>query len=296
MRTGSFIVKFGTVVSTHDDLDGRRIKVRLAQDRNSNDDKLPYSYPLLPKTINIMPKVGECVLVITGELDNKNSIRYYIGPVISQFQNLSKDEYSNGFGSAASLFPMTSSSPLGALSHYNETDGSFPNKEDVALIGRESEDIILKDGEINIRCGIREEAVSENKDLNGKVVFNKIDPSYIQLKHNANGITHGNDKDAKSLVNIVADKINLISHKDSNSFELTDNKKLITDKEQQNIIDNLHQLPHGDKLIEFLDLMRDTIISHIHPFHDMEAIKKNNIIELMSFDLEQILSKDVRIS
>ena len=45
---------------------------------------------------------------------------------------------------------------LATIDNFDETKGAFPNNDDIAVIGRKSEDVILKDGEIDIRCGIRQ--------------------------------------------------------------------------------------------------------------------------------------------
>ena len=82
---GDVVLKMGQVESVLDSADGLRIKVRLAQDGMVGLNELPYAFPLLPKTIQTVPKVGECVLVITSILGNNESNRYYIGPTMFIF-------------------------------------------------------------------------------------------------------------------------------------------------------------------------------------------------------------------
>ena len=147
---GDVLIKMAQVESIHDDADGLRIKARLSQDGNISTKELPYSFPLLPKTIQSVPKVGECVLVFFSEIGNNNSNRYYIGPIISQPQFNSYDPYMYGRGTAISLLKGASVSPLEKISNYDLTRGSYPNVNDVALVGRNTEDVILKDGEIDL--------------------------------------------------------------------------------------------------------------------------------------------------
>ena len=81
-----------------DDANAGRIKVRVDTDGNKDTSELPYAFPLMPKTFHVLPKVGEGVLVVTGQIGNANSQRYYIGPIISQPQFNTKCEFDNGRG------------------------------------------------------------------------------------------------------------------------------------------------------------------------------------------------------
>jgi len=290
----TFILKLGQVVDVNDETGGGRIKVKIAQDKT--DGK--YAFPLLPKPIQVKPKVGEGVIVLSSELNNPDSNRFYIGPIISQPQYFEKDEYKNGFGTATTLFGKGSNQKiLATIDNFDETKGAFPNNDDIAVIGRKSEDVILKDGEIDIRCGIRQKSNnSSEKDLKGNVVFNKVNPAYVQLKHNKIPITRGVNTEANSIVNVVADKINIIGHQNIEGYKLTDNEELITNEEMQQIIQTLHQLPHGDKLVKLLQLMVKVTLEHIHPFPGHSPITTKDVDDLSKFDLNSILSKDVRIS
>ena len=58
---GNAVIKMGQVESIYDDADGLRIKVRLAQDGDKPISELPYAFPLLPKTLQSVPKEGEGV-------------------------------------------------------------------------------------------------------------------------------------------------------------------------------------------------------------------------------------------
>lgn len=315
---GEALIRIGEVVEVNDEYDGLRIKVRIDQDSKTETKDLPYAFPLLPKTIQSVPKKGEAVLIIVSSLGNKNSIRYYIGPLISQPQFFYDEKYNGGFGTSNSLLQGSISKPLESISHYNETKGSFPEINDVALIGRKSEDIILKDGEIDIRCGIRgkklfdyqlpnkvlslEEIKNGTKadsgsitPLQGDVVFNTQSPAYLQLKYQR-GLCKGNKQIADSVINLVADKINLISHKDAEHHNLTDQENLINPNELDEIMSKLHQVPYGDLLVDALIKIRNGLVNHVHSYPGKPPVMCSNMINVMGVELDKILSENVRIS
>ena len=297
-----YVVKMGHVESVEDDAGGLRIKARLAQDGDQDVSKLPYSFPLLPKTFRTVPKVGEGVLVILSELGNNDSNRYYLGPIISQDQFQGEDKYDYGRGGALSLLQGGEVEPLTNLSKYEDTKGSFPLVGDIAVVGRKSEDIVLKEDEIDIRCGIRTEPINNpDKNLVGNIMFNKLNPAYIQLKYKK-GIGFSKKQEADSVINLVADKINLISHKindnenNDNNIILTDKNELIKTSDMDSIMAKLHQVPYGDVLVECLEYIRGAIVNHVHPYPGMRPCIETYIMDLLGVNFYDILSNDVRIS
>ena len=239
----------------------------------------------MPKVFHVKPKVGEGVLVIINEEGNKFSDMFYLGPIISKEQYIYKDEYNYGRGTSGSMLKGKSVGPLVKLSMYDSTRGSFPSDEDVALVGRKGEDVILKEDEIDIRCGIRGQVVgSDDPNLQGYVLYNVTDPAYIQLKRKNNLCTKkygSNDRGTNAVVNVVADKINLLSYSDPNQFNLTD---------------NAHPATYADELIDLLNIMRDCVLSHLHPYPGLSCCNTSNIQTLAQYDMEQIKSNFVRIS
>jgi hypothetical protein len=153
--------------------------------------------------------------------------------------------------------------------------------------------------EIDIRCGIRNDSIEGNarngSAVVGKVVFNKLDPSYIQLKYKRN-LTNGSNQEASSIINMVADKINIVSNKDDNAFNLTDYDKLIKEDELDEMMSKLHQLAHGDTLVKLLRIIINAILTHVHPWAGMQTVIAGYVKEMAEYDLEKILSKHVRIS
>ena len=289
-----YVIKMAQVESIEDEADGMRIKARLEQDGKRPTSELPYSFPLLPKTIQSMPKVGENVLIFTSELGNNGSNRFYIGPVISQPQKQEYDPYSYGRGTSVSLLQGNSYEPLERISNFSITKGSFPNKNDIALVGRKSEDIILKDGELVLRCGIRGKAYG-NENIVGNVAFNNDNPAYIQMKYSS-GIGHSQTQEADSVINLVSDKINLISHKGNIDETLTDSEELIKSGELDSIMKQLHKLPYGDLLVEALEIIRKSILVHVHAYPGLPPCNSYEVNELKEIDFNEILSDNVRIN
>lgn len=299
-----YIVKMGQVESIEDQLDGGRIKVRLAEDQNRPLSEIPYAFPINPKMFQCIPQVGECVLIISSQIGNADSQRYYLGPVVSQMQDISKAPYNYGAGTAISLLQGGIVGPSKPISQWSETDGAFPDKDDIAIIGRRGDDIVLRDGEIDLRCGIRKEIESDDDDsLYGNVALNSKNPTYIQMKHKPHLINNGG---GDGVVNIVSDKINLVSYNGKTNVKLVNpsskqNNKtepLLTEIDLNELIPTLHPLPFGDKLVEVLKLMCDAIACHVHPIGNLPPCGKPLIDEVMDVrsELDSILSKDIKIN
>lgn len=315
------IVKLGHVESTNTDEYGQlKIKARIHEDGGEED--IPWAFPLLPKQFQVVPKVGEGVFIFTENTNKRHCNRYYIGPIISQPQYNTKCNFDYGRGPAMSGLEGHVIDPLPNINQDASTNGSFPNIGDVAMVGRDSQDIIMKnsDGggdEVQIRCGIRKEKESQNSKLSaldnlstvGKVIFNNVDPAYIQMKYKSNlGVSiknydaYENDyisekSQTNSVVNVVADKINLVGVGDESvDVSRTNNDSMIHDGDMDKLMSNLHQLPYGDNLANYLKLLRDAILYHVHPYNGMKPVQGDYISRVQFFDINSILSKYVRIS
>ena len=197
---------------------------------------------------------------------------------------------------------MHDRNPIGKISNVDDTRGAFPNIEDVAVIGRGREDVILKynsstkASEVDLRAGIRGETTnSDNKDMIGNIIFNGTDPAYIQLKYKA-GLAKNQNHQVSSMINMVADKINIISNQDENKFKLTDIDQLINESELDSIMEKLHRLAHGDTLVELLKLIIKAILTHVHPYAGMPPCVEGYVQEMAKYEVEKIMSKHVRIS
>jgi hypothetical protein len=295
MTDKNAILPVAEVISVYDNSEGGRIQVRLLpDDAKLTNAELPFAFPLLPKMIHIRPKVGESVFVIKSDITNGMSNRFYIGPIISQPQFKYKDPYRY---SSRSLFDGSIVSPVEAPSMNPNTHGAYPEEDDVAFGGRDNADIIYKDNEVRIRCGVHKSNQADKTDI----IFNELDPAYIKLKHSdykQSYVEKGSGKNIeyRSSVNVVADRINLISHDSKTGFNITDKKDLISDDEMQIILENAHVLPYGDKLVEFLKLFLRAFKVHTHPYAGLPPCQDDNFIMVDSYNLDNILSDSVRIN
>lgn len=280
--------------------DGLRIRAEFEDsDFPTEVKEIPWAFPLLPKTFQSIPKVGEAVIVLYH--DGNEGQRYYIGPIISQPQFHTYAKKKN----ATSLLKPNETAPLERISDNKNTNGSFPKANDIAVVGRGGEDVILryndntKESEIQLRAGIRGEPTNEpNPNMVGNIIFNGTDPAYIQMKYKA-GLASKQDHEANSIINMVANRINIMSNKDDNiAHNLRDQDDMISAEKMDEIMENLHQVPMGDKLVELLKIMKGCIMHHVHPWAGMEQCGDwgGYISKLDGYDIDSILSKYVRIS
>jgi len=108
--------------------------------------------PFLPIHLNVIPRKGEAIKSISYETVKDNTNREYVGPLISQFGEIKGDNFSNSqivtsFGSQN--VPQPDYAPEGIP--LPEGKGSFPNPEDIAIVGRDNCDILLGMREKSIR-------------------------------------------------------------------------------------------------------------------------------------------------
>lgn len=98
-----------------------------------------------------------------------------------------------------------------------------------------------------------------------------------------------------SSLNIVADHINLLSHK-TNQFNLTDTNGQITDESQQNINKVAQRMVQGEDLLEFLELVKSFINNHVHPYHGVKPANDDIIKKINGYNLEDLLNNNIRIN
>lgn len=249
---------FGKVIDNRDELGGGRIKVAVyPADKRKAIADIPYAFPAIPKLIHIVPKIGELVIVISEDFNRPDSQRFYIGPLISQLQYIFKE----GSLNATSLLKGGVMPALPSPEERASMHGTFPNTDEIAILGRKNSDIILSDDDLRIRCGAR--LIDEHDPE--KLSFNKESPAYIKLKYYPNKLKD----EVESTATIVADKINLISNNGSPVFNVSDTDEGIPDEEMKKLIERSHKLPYGDVLVNFLSLFLKMFKSHTHKYHNM---------------------------
>ena len=286
-------VRYGLVVDNIDETGADRIAVRIIpedNDKRNNNAIDIHAFPLLPKTFYSKPKIGEGVFVLFGTANDGNSQRYYIGPVTSQIHRIyfdparyGGDSYQKGAQKDFDVNPYID----------EEAYGSYPSAGDVAIMGRKSTDIILKDDDIRIRAGVR----LSDDETKYKITFNTKSPAYIKLKHHYEPLDGGNE----STATIVADKINLISNKSYEpNVDTADPDELITDDEMNKILQEAYRIPYGEKLVKLLKQMIDIFCNHTHDFAE-KTPNKYFVDELTNaakepLDQMKLLSDGIRIN
>lgn len=274
------MIQYGRVISIDDNADAMRIRVRVKGiDDKFKNEEVPYCYPFLPKFFSVLPKVGEMVKVIFLT-KNERLNREWIGPVISQPQRLDKDSF---ISTAWSMTDKPKTDFLTAISNIPEAEKVYPEIEDISVQGRKNTDIILKDREALIRVG--------KHVYNNNVKLNKTNPAYIQLK------MFNNDNRKSTHTNIVSDHINLISHKNEDP-KINPVVGILGDTEKQIFAmeERLSPLVKGDKLIDFLKLLQQYVAGHIHNGSRIPADNSGAKPEILRFDLDSLLSKNIRVN
>ena len=261
--------------------------------------KLPNCYPLLPKHLNLKPKVGELVLIFTKDKNNLFDDRFYIGPIISNESRLDKDLNIT----ALSNFSDGLVSPSQEISKIPLATGIYEDPQNVTIEGRGSTDIIQRDNEVLIRSG---------KFIpNDRLKFNSKNPGIIQIKSDFNIDENGKSKKV-SVTNIISDKINLLTYNGSPTLSgeigLTKvNKKTgvaeyVDDVKLQEILKTTHPLVFGDLLIEYLKLLKNAILNHVHNGNGVIAtdilpsLSIKDIYEKAENLEKAMLSKNIRIN
>jgi hypothetical protein len=267
-------------------------------------EKLPWCLPLMPKHITIKPKVGEMVMIFVFNRQKEGSDRLYIGPIISQ---LNKLDFDSARTTALGGFTFGPVQPNVTPENIPDLQGVFPAPDDVSIQGRYNTDITQKNNEIVIRAGkFVETAITLLNPY--PIKFNFDTQAYIQIKNNVNlpKITETEIGDrVGSVTNIVANKINLITHGGSPNYNTTNQIDLISFEEMERILSSAHQLPFGDVLLQYLRLLKDAFLAHVHrgnglPPTDLTISGNKQVVKEFkdnAANLEQtMLSKNVRIN
>ena len=114
-----------------------------------------------------------------------------------------------------------------------------------------------------------------------------------QTKTNLELVKTGNGEKS-SIINVVADRINLVSHDGNHTYELTNNEKLITAETQNDIHTTAQSIVFGEKLVEFLELVKNYVNSHVHPYNGLPADPEASKLNVLNFDLQTLLNKNIK--
>jgi hypothetical protein len=302
------IVDIGSVVTVDDPQGLDRIKVVIkgsvskGGDANVELNDLPWCIPMLPKYFTSKPKVGEAVYIFTFN-DDKLGERLYMGPIISQPHKLNFDGRST---TALSAFNFGVYQPQVDYKRIPELLGVYPKDTDIAIQGRYNTDLIFKENEVLLRAG----KITETKPTKKNpypFTFNNKTQGFIQIKNDVEVAKKTDTEEAikGTVTNIISNKINLITHKDgSPRFNVLNQEDLISDEEMSRILAEAHPLPFGDILIQYLKLLKNTILNHVHNGNGKKAtdLTDGNAQFVAEFkknaeNLEKaMISKNVRVN
>jgi len=261
-------------------------------DDDTPTSELPNCIPILPRHINVIPKVGEAVIlfIMSGELDIEE--RLYMGPITSQPYHLNFEKKEE---TALSSFGFGSTVPDENINNIPSAEGVYAKPSDIVINGRNNADLIFKDSEVLLRAG----KFVQNKSK----TFNEKDPAYIQIKHNvqtkADLAPSTDDETEKgSVINVVSNKIHLLTHKEGRPrYTLNDREQMISDDELKKIIEKAHPLVFGDKLIDYLKKLKTAFLAHSHEYHQKPpTVGSVGYKEYNTFDLDSLISKNIKIN
>jgi hypothetical protein len=270
-------IYYGEVVSIEDDLDGARIKARIiGLDDQTSNNKLSWAYPMLPRFFHLYPKVGELVRIFIEDVKYPKKNRFWIGSVISQPQKIAYDSFFSVYSTSSSAFVSAEPAPEA----FPASKGVFPDKEDVAILGRVNTDVILKNNELQFRAGKHED---------GNILkLNTKNPASINLLYEESTT----DEVFRSNTIVMSDKIALISHSGIPSFK----SQGLTKEDREKLFETAHPIARGDTLVDILSIFRDAMISHIHGYSSLPADKTAILKDLEKINLESILQKNIVIN
>jgi hypothetical protein len=268
--------------------------------KNFDDDvlvsELPNCLPMLPRHINVVPKVGEAVIlfIMRGSLETEE--RLYLGPITSQPYNLpfeKKDE------TALAGFGFGTAEPDVNINTIDAAEGAYPPTHDISIQGRENSDLIFKKNEVLLRAG--------KFQYKQPKVYNKTNPSYIQIKNFHLYEPDSGDVDTKNIVgvtNIVSDKVNILSHKGlkytpkDGTFNLADRDSMIDDDVLNEILEKAEPVVFGNKLVDYLNKLKAALVAHVHPQAETWTNRPGQtaIKDFVDFPLDTLLSKNIKIN
>lgn len=375
-----------------------------------DDGDLTICYPLLPKHLNVYPKVNEYVYIVNLAKGKNQQIRYFIGPVVDTFQELDLSPEDRGEINAG----------IESNLRTPPEEGIYPKREWISIQGRKNADLTFKDQEVLLRAG--------RYKAGNPLIFNNVDTAYVQMRYGepktkqteriiqvadvklfepdgfvfptivlaanatyANQVNirvenkdrnfigkiyqafitkdeaisfiktsllklkRDNDPETKSLItdgfgtksaldydftkfkysapsipeleiwaeglnpgketvyrtekqtvtetffdeskgsaiNIVSDKINILSYANKNNFKLLDPLQTITPEEQIKINTEAQPIPYGYILLQFLELIKTYALTHRHNYNsppDLDVITT----KIKDFPLETMLNLNVR--
>ena len=149
-----------------------------------------------------------------------------------------------------------------------------------------------------------------------RIRFNRENPSLIKLKYyetplevskpvwsSGDGSFSNTEKvNVGSSVSVIGQEINLISTEGdpyvntSNTTMPQNGNESLSDDDLRRFIEKAHPLPFGDELVRLLHILIRAFKSHTHAYTQLPPVPDDNYNALDRYDLNAILSKNIRIN
>lgn len=284
------------VIDVNDDKNVGRIKVFIDGLDQSNTN-LPYAYPLMSRIVHVMPQVGELVLVFFADAkkekqNQKFQNRFWIGPIISNYENVNFDSQ-DVLNSSTNILTYTNlSDPLQTKSKNkkNTERGIFPidietpplvnNLNDVTIVGKNNTDISQSDNKIKLRAGKHK----KNK------------PTEVNTKNPVYSVLEFIDENTSYSLT-AGDEIYLVSHKGRFRF-----KKTLTNQDLNDLKQNAQSMLYGELTVQYLKVLTEVFLNHIHqhpsvpPTYGATSPFKIEDLRRQLQNIEQLLAKNIKIN
>jgi hypothetical protein len=263
------------------------LKVRVnGLDNNLSDNQLPVVYPFDSALKGVViPKKGEVVRVILSDVNTPYQDRLWVGPVITDFLNLDGQVYPAGDRMTVNEEGFNNIYNQPHASNLSDIGDVIPNMDKadddaVHFLSRGNVDMSFQGNSLIIRSG--------KYDKGDKKKKNRKNPATFQI--------HFSEDGEFSSINLSADLINMFTHNGNPLVPEARNGKL-TDEQIKELAEQLHPLLYGDLTLELLSLMRQVLVEdHVHPYNGQPAIKSALVKKLQSFNLDSILSPNIKIN
>lgn len=313
---GTRIIYPAKVISIESESGMRRIKARILQvdadglespskDKNVTDNELVTCVPILPVYLQVMPRVGEMVIVFLESFGegSTNSTRYYIGPFRSTYFNYDYEDFKNAIR-IKDPKQKNISIPDGVVD-------ILPNQNDVAINGKKGAGIIFSENRIRINVApLIDNTLNPNITTFGQIELNQIQDIKQYLNKQR---VKGEEPPVKlppaekfTQINIRGNNVNIIATGGNNKdisqqgdkfiFTLSNEKakrtKINYDLEvinNDNIFkfgkeaESLHPMVFGDEIIQLLSKIIIRLETHIHtpqnPALNDDAGLKQNLLQ-----------------
>ena len=107
-------------------------------------------------------------------------------------------------------------------------------------------------------------------------------------------VSFGQSLNVNSFAAMVADVLLLVGRRNSEYPFLDKPNELIDIPTFAGIMENAQSMIKGENMIAFVDLMRQALLNHVHPYNGLAANRDIIINKLADFDLQSLLNPNIK--